>query len=399
MSNSNQAELLERYRLLSELSRDVASTLDLATLLRRIVDAAANLCGAEAASILLYDEAKKQLHFEVTNNLEQPMMRGMIVPVNSIAGWIATERKPTIISDVQSDPRHFKSVDRTTQMTTASILGVPMIANDKVVGVLEAINKLGGNFSLEDQDLMMALASQAAIAIENARLFQQSDLISELVHELRTPLTSLNTAARLLQNPKTPVEMHINLLEMILSETGRLSEMTTAFLDLARLESARAQFEVSNFPVQPLFKECAAILVGKAQEKNVEIKLDVPPDLPELRADRGKIKQVLINLLSNAIKYNREDGEVCLQAACSGSEMTLAVRDTGFGIPPDALPHLFQKFYRVPGLEKKAQGTGLGLAICQRIADAHNGRIEVQSQVGEGTTFSVFLPLVGGVGV
>jgi signal transduction histidine kinase len=388
--------MLDRYQRLIELSRDVASTLELGALLERIVSAAADLCCAQAASILLYDEAKQQLHFEATNNLDQPAMRGMIVPVSdSIAGWIVNNKQALIINDAQSDPRHFKNVDQATSMTTASILGVPMMAKDKVVGVLEAINKFEGEFDQQDQSLLMALGAQAAIAIENARLFQQSDLISELVHELRTPLTSLNTAARLLQNPQTPDEMRDNLSSMVLEEVGRLSEMTTAFLDLSKLESARTQFQFEEFEVPPLVEECTRVIKGKAVEQGLQLILEVPEGLPQLRADRDKIKQVLLNLLSNAVKYNSPDGKITLNVEAVPGEMHMRVTDTGPGIPPEYLPKLFEKFYRVPGLERKAQGTGLGLSICKRIAEAHNGSMSVQSRVGVGTTFELSLPLHG----
>ncbi len=152
--------LLDRYQRLIELSRDLASTLDLEALLDRIVQAAADLSSAEAASILLYDGANNQLYFQATTNLATPIMRGLIVPVDtSIAGWIVTQRQPVIINDTQQDPRHFKQIGKATKVETNSLLGVPMITKDKVIGVLEAINKLSGQFSQEDQDLLLALGS------------------------------------------------------------------------------------------------------------------------------------------------------------------------------------------------------------------------------------------------
>ena len=169
--------------MLIDLACDLASTLESSALLKRIVIAASELIEAQAASILLYDETAQELHFETTTNEDYPKMEGLVVPVeNSIAGWIVMHRQPLIISDVHKDPRHYRVVGDMTDIITDSLLGVPLIAKDKVVGVLEAINKRGGDFTSDDQDLLMALGSQAAVAIENARLFQQSDQISELVH-------------------------------------------------------------------------------------------------------------------------------------------------------------------------------------------------------------------------
>lgn len=385
--------LLERYQRLIELSRDLASTLNLRELLNHIVHAAADLSGSEAASILTYDEMKGELYFDAASNLEEPLMRGLVVPAeNSIAGWIVNNRQPVIISDTQKDPRHFGKIGKATQVTTTSMLGVPLIAKDKVVGVLEAINKLSGDFNLEDQEILATLAAQAAVAIENARLFQQSDLISEMVHELRTPLSSINMAASLLMRPESTLDTRQEMAEMIFGETQRLNDMATAFLDLARLESGRVQFQPQKIEVRPLLEECVQVMQSKIQERELKVKVECPADLPTIKADRDKLKQVFINLLSNAIKYNQPAGNIDLHAETADDEIVVHVRDTGPGISPEHQEHLFEKFYRVPGTEKSVQGTGLGLSICKRIIEAHRGSIGFQSQVGVGTDFIVHLP-------
>jgi signal transduction histidine kinase len=387
------ATLLERYRRLAEISRDLASTVDLDILLNRIVRAAADLSNAQAASILLYDESKGQLFFESTTNLEEPIMRGLVVPVEgSIAGWIVTHRQPIIIPDTQKDPRHFGQVGKVTKVTTHSLLGVPLIAKDEVVGALEAINKLEGEFTDEDQEVLMDLAAQAAVAIENARLFQQSDLIAEMVHELRTPLASLRTAVHLLLRKDVPGDQRSKVVEIIDNETTRLIDMTTAFLDLARLESGRVPFHAERFDLRQLLEECAVVIRPRAEEHQLSFSLEVPDHLPDLNGDRDKIKQVILNLLSNAVNYNLEGGSITVQASAANGELLIAVKDTGQGIRQADLAHLFDKFYRAQVTEKSAHGTGLGLAICKKIVEAHNGRIEVESEVGKGTTFVVHLP-------
>jgi signal transduction histidine kinase len=387
------ARLLERYQRLIELSRDLASTLDLQDLLNHIVHAAADLSGSEAASILTYDEIKGELYFDAASNLSEPMMRGLVVPAEtSIAGWIVANRQPVIISDTQSDPRHFGQIGKATQVTTTSMLGVPLIAKGKVIGVLEAINKLSGNFIQEDQEILSTLAAQAAVAIENARLFQQSDLISEMVHELRTPLSSINTAASLLLRPESTLELRQEMARLIFSETQRLNEMATAFLDLARLESGRVQFQPKMIEIRPLLDECVQLMQSKIQEREIKVKVEGPVDLPLIKADRDKLKQVFLNLLSNAIKYNHAGGNIDVRAEIVGEEVAVHVRDSGPGISPEHQEHLFEKFYRVPGTEKTVQGTGLGLSICKRIVEAHRGSITVQSQVDVGTDFIVHLP-------
>jgi len=130
----------------------------------------------------------------------------------------------------------------------------------------------------------------------------------------------------------------------------------------------------------------------KAQETNVQIRIDVPNDMPLMEADRDKIKQVLLNLMSNAIKYNRQNGSVIVTGSFTDTELVIVIQDTGIGIPEDSIPHLFEKFYRVREHENKAQGTGLGLSISKQIIQGHNGRIEVKSKIGVGTSFTIHIP-------
>ena len=286
MTEEPQTPLLERYRRLAEISRNLASTVDLNILLDRITEAAAHVSGAEAASILLYDENQGELYFESATNLDEPLMRGLIVPVDdSIAGWIVTNGQPIIIDDAQSDPRHFSQVGEATNVTTNSLLGVPLIAKDKVIGALEAINKLSGKFTEDDQEILMDLGSQAAVAIENARLFQQSDLIAEMVHELRTPLASLRTASHLLLRKDVKEDQLRKVVEIIDNETTRLIDMTTSFLDLARLESGRIPFTAELFDPGDLLQECVGLMQNKAGEKNLRLNLYVPEELPEIKGD------------------------------------------------------------------------------------------------------------------
>jgi signal transduction histidine kinase len=394
MDRPESPSLLKRYQRLVDNTKDLATTLDLEVLLNQIMQAAADLSDSEAASILLYDENSKLLHFEAATNLDEPMMRGLTVPVeSSIAGWIVTNRLPKIVNNTETDPRHFGKVGNITQVSTQSLLGVPLITKGKVIGVLEVINKRIGSFDEEDQDLMVALGAQAAVAIENSRLFQQSDLISELIHELRTPLASISTSAHLLLRPEVSEEQRRRMVEIIYDETFRLSEMTSSFLDLARLESGRAQFQTEIFNPKDLLEESASVMINRITGKGLRFSKDFEPRLPAIKADRNKIKQVLLNLLSNAIKYNRVNGSIKLNARSKDDELVIQVCDSGLGILPENLPHLFEKFYRAPGVEYQVSGTGLGLAISKRIVDAHRGRIEVESHIGKGTTFTVTLPV------
>ncbi len=389
-----KTERLDGYRRLIDISRDLASTLDLDMLLARIVHAAAEVSGAEAASILLYEEPARRLYFQVATNIDEPTRRGLVVPMEkSIAGWVVTHREPLRIANVHKDARFFGEIEQTLGFATESILAVPLITKNKVVGVLEALNKHGGKFSRTDESMLSVLGAQAAVAIENARLFQQSDLISEFVHELRTPLASLSTATYLLLRPEMSQEQRDQIVNNIHSETLRLNALASSFLDLARLESGRVQFRKTTFSVPDLLYECKDVMASKADEEHVRVQVEALEGLPLLEADRNKIKQVLLNLISNAIKYNRPHGSIILRAENQEEEMVISVQDTGIGIPEPALPHIFEKFYRVREHENVAAGTGLGLSISRQIVQGHGGHMEVKSKVGVGTLFTFGLPL------
>jgi two-component system phosphate regulon sensor histidine kinase PhoR len=277
-----------------------------------------------------------------------------------------------------------------------------MIAHNRVIGVVEAINKRGeAAWSEDDVNTLTTLAAQAAIAIENARLFQQSDFISEMVHELRTPLAALKASTTLLLRPDLPDPRRRQIIQTMESETDRLTRLTTDFLDLARLESGRNRLETSNFNISDLIRESIDIVRQQATDRNVTVFINCEESLVT-EADRGKIKQVLLNLLTNGIKYNKEQGEIHVtvvpptEATTNEPNVRLVrveIRDTGRGISPENQQHMFEKFYRVADTAGYTQGTGLGLVIARRIVEAHGGEMGLNSELGVGTMFFFTIPM------
>ncbi|MEN8172292.1 MAG: GAF domain-containing sensor histidine kinase [Chloroflexota bacterium] len=388
------SDTVDRYQQLLSISRDLALTLNLDVLLNRIVQSSASLSDARESSILLYDSRLKELHFQASTNIDDSTMHGLSVPVNeSIAGWIVTNRKAVIIDDVQNDNRHFAAVSEKTKTRIKTLLGVPLISKNKVIGVLEAINKNAGRFTQSDQEILMTLGAQAAIAIENARLFQQSDLIADFVHELRTPLTSLRTGLHLLDHKKITAAKRESIIGSMQTEIDRLSEMSSAFLDIARLESGRDQLQSQEFDLLKVLNSCAVLILDQAQQNNLSFDVFVPAQLPMTRGDSDRIKQAVLNLLSNAIKYNQPGGKIVLRAEPVLDEIHIIIEDTGIGISKKDLRHLFSKFYRTSAAKQYAQGTGLGLSIVKGIVEAHGGKVEVESKLGLGTRFTIRLPI------
>lgn len=398
VSRAVYERLQRRYQRLMEISRQLNSTLDLGALLRRILDAARELTDTEEASILLVDPTTGELRFEAASNLSRAEMEAIPVPMQgSLAGWVATHGEPVLVRDARSDARWFPRVDKTTRFVTRNLLAVPMQVHGRTIGVLEAINKRGDQpWTDDDREVLTALADQAAIAVQNARLFQQNDFIADMVHELRTPLAALKAGAALLARPNVPESVRQEIAQSLQAEVDRLTELTTDFLDLARLESGRMRLEPRPFDLRELLTECLGVVAPVAAQQRISLSLR--PGAGVAYADRDRIKQVLLNLLTNAIKYNVQGGAVTVafdvRRASEGGDReqyVISVSDTGPGIPADEAPYIFEKFYRA-STAGQTSGTGLGLTIARRIVEAHGGEMWFESTPGAGTTFYFTLP-------
>lgn len=393
----SESTLLANYERIIEISRQLNSTYDHTSLLKQIVSAATELIDTEAASIMLIDPMTGELRFEISSNFSPHELDDIIVPMEgSIAGWIATHGEPRVIQDIRNEPGHFQTVDDEFAFQTRNLLGVPMRTHEKVIGVVQAVNKHGNmKFTGSDINILTTLASQAAVAIENARLFRQSDFIAEMVHELRTPLMSLKASTTLLMRPDLPEEKRTDIISTMQIETNRLMRLTTDFLDLAQMESGRARLEIIPFEIADLLRESAEVVVPQANEKSVVI--DVDNTEYTIMGDRGKVKQVLLNLMTNAIKYNRPNGEIRvftnLQRDNGRDMVRVAVADTGYGLSKEHQKQMFQKFFRADHTADKTTGTGLGLVITKAIIEAHEGQIWLESEQNVGTTFYFTLPL------
>lgn len=392
-----QRNLLAHYRRIIEISQQLNSTYDLMSLLKKIVSASTELIETEAASIMLLDEATGKLRFAIASNIKPHEMENIVVPLEgSIAGWIVTHGEPRVIEDVSNESNHFQGVDNAIEFHTRNLLGVPMRTHDKVIGVLQAVNKINAQRFTDDDIIMLrTLASQAGVAIENARLFQQSDFIAEMVHELRTPLAALKASTTLLERPDIPEDKRSSIVTTMRGETQRLIELTNDFLDVAQLESGRTQLNVSEFVIRDLLVESIDIVQQQAIDKGIEVRLQEISLIAE--ADRGKVKQVVLNLLTNAIKYNRPNGTIDVYTVVHDDQeqpfVQISVEDTGYGIAEEHQKNMFQKFFRVPTTQDVARGTGLGLTICKAIVESHGGRIWLVSEENVGSTFSFTIPL------
>jgi signal transduction histidine kinase len=250
----------------------------------------------------------------------------------------------------------------------------------------------------EVQDLTRAFNSMIGRVRSSQK--SQRDFVANVSHELKTPLTSIQGFAQaILDGTADTPEARTQAAQIIYAEAGRMHRMALDLLDLARLEAGTADLKKSPVDISILLRNIIDKFTPQAQKAGIRLQLNIPEYLPTLIGDGDRLAQVFTNLVDNALKFTPADGQVTLAAVDAGGGLDISITDTGMGIPNEALPRLFERFYQVDparaGSEAAAvrRGAGLGLAIAQEIVQSHSGRISVRSEVGHGTAFVVHLPL------
>ena len=224
----------------------------------------------------------------------------------------------------------------------------------------------------------------------------KSQFISTVSHELRTPLAALKEGVNIILDGIVGEinEQQRKFLDIAKRNVDRLSALINDVLDFQKLGTGKTNFDMQYNDLEQIISEVYETMILFAQKNKVELVCELTENLPKVKCDRAKIIQVITNLIGNAIKFTPAEGKVTIKAQQCNDELTLSVIDTGMGIPKEALSKIFDRFYRVKRKGQEIQGTGLGLAIVNKIVMAHNGRIDVESQIDQGTTFTVYLPLL-----
>jgi len=291
-----------------------------------------------------------------------------------------------------------------------SIAILPITAGTEWLGVIGAFSPEEGYFDESKLHLYQALAEQGAVALRIARLYDETqrtaerlrevdrlkgEFLATMSHELRTPLNSiLGYSEFLLVDLAEELDSEsFEDLQSIHDNSRHLLHLINDILDLTKIEAGRLTLNFEEVEVAPLLDEVRTNNAGLLVNKSVEMTVEVESGLPAIRADRVRLSQIMNNLVSNAVKFT-EQGQVCLRAFQEESQVCLEVQDTGVGIKSDDLDAIFDKFRQVDGsFTRRAQGTGLGLAITRHLVEMHGGSINVRSQPGQGSTFTVRLPV------
>ncbi len=410
MNDQNQgieSHQTEHLLAMLEISRILNSTLDLGHLLRIIVNSAVNLTDCEDSSIMLIDEKSGKLFFRTSARIRDYKLRAITIPMDSsIAGWVVRHNRPLVIDDAQNDPRFFKQVDKTSGLTTRSVLGVPLVFKERVIGVLEAVNKKQGRFGDQDTERLTILAAQAAIAIENARLVNElqraydelseldrlkTEFITTTSHELRTPLTAIKGYLQLALSGMMPPEQQKSALNIIAHHVDTIIHLVNDLLFMQEMNAIEFKFTHTDMAV--LINQEIARMNDRTGQMHIRLTSELVSPSLMVWGDAEHLGRMLHNLLDNAVKFSLDGGDVTVRLFQQDEQVCIQVADQGIGIPLDQLDKIFERFYRVeePG-GRLVGGLGLGLSIARHIAQAHGGQIDVVSAPGQGSTFTVRLP-------
>ena len=415
-------DLERRARGLAALNmagRTMASTLDLDKLLGLVMEQIKGLLDVEAASVILREPGStgEELVFVAATGPGSENLVGARMPVTAgIVGWAVQAGQAALVADVHSDPRFYNRFDGATGMITRSLLAVPLISKGAVLGAIEAINKTPGAFDHHDLEVLEALCSSAAIAIENARLYAteqqraaalaralerqreldrlQREFIQNVSHELRTPLSLIRGHAEVLESGWLG-ELHPEQKESISVITRRAQMLTKLVNDIVSvLEIEQRELVRERIDLESLARACLAEFRPAAEKADLVLSPEIAAGLPAVFGDPLALRRVLDNLVSNALKFTPAGGRMTVRLSGGDNTVVLQVADTGIGIAADQLDRIFERFYQVDGsATRQYGGMGLGLALVKEIAEAHGGQVTVTSQVGSGTTFTVVLPV------
>ena len=401
---------------LSEVGRAISSTLDVDRVLGTIVSRANALAGTDGGAIYEFEEATRTFHLRATDRFPEEfvaLLRGTpLVYGQGAVGRAAAERQPVQVSDIHQAAAYESRVrELVMRAGYRSLLAVPLLSEDEVVGVLLVNRREPGEFPPRIVELLRTFASQSALAIENARLFREiedksreleaanrhkDEFLASMSHELRTPLNAvIGFSEVLLERMFGEVnDKQEEYLNDILASGRHLLSLINDILDLAKIEAGRMELDVEDFDLAAAIDNALVLIRERATRKGLALDTHVDPVLGGVRGDQRKIKQVLVNLLSNAVKFTPEGGRIEVRAQRVDGVAEISVVDTGIGIATEDHETVFEEFRQVgTDYAKKHEGTGLGLALARKFVELHGGRIWVKSRLGEGSTFTFTIPV------
>jgi signal transduction histidine kinase len=348
----------------------------------------------DTCAVLLLDAQTNDLVPRAAKGLEDEVEQSIRIPLGKgFAGRIAAERRPIVLEDVQGADIYNPLL---REKGIASLLGVPLLVKNRVLGILHAGTLERRRFGDEDVELLQLVADRVALALERALIYDElvrldelkTDFIAVASHELRTPASTIYGAAATLAHhgSKLSEDQRADLVTILFEQTERLRHLVDQLLDLSRLEAGKIRIRPRRFAARPRVGELVSLV---AAERAGDVELDVSPEL-ELVADSEAFDRIVSNLVANALRHG--DPPVVVSATRRDGHYRVAVEDRGRGVRPEFVPHLFDRFARSAGSGQAARGAGLGLAIARAYARAHGGELTYVPAEPHGARFELVLP-------
>jgi len=317
---------------------------------------------------------------------------GKVAYANPTAAEMLGHGKDGIVGQTAASVIHDPTVSRALAAPQALPAGILSVDPPASSGESESAHRF--------LVLPMEGRGEALVAIQDIRHLREAErardnFLYHVTHELRTPLTNIHAWAETLTKPDFDDEQtRKECYNVIISETRRLSRLVEDILSVSQLEVGSACFEFGELDLVRLLRQMVQDNLGKADEKGINLTLKVPPKAPKVRGDKQRLSVLISNLIGNAVKYTPQKGWVQVTLDCDEQFLRISVADSGVGIGPEDVPHVFEKFYRAnnPSVQE-LPGTGLGLAIAREVARMHGGDIRLESELGRGSTFTVELPV------
>jgi signal transduction histidine kinase/ActR/RegA family two-component response regulator len=403
----------EQLATLHRIGLTITSALDLRGVLDALYERIRQIMDADSFHVALYEPSTGVIDFPLLVEDEQPQTAAPrnIRKEPGITGYIIQTRQPLYIPNLEAiaDDAPYRSVF-VGEQSPHSFLGVPLIFRDEVFGVLSVQSHVANAYSTADAELLATIATQASIAIQNARSYERlvdtadelreidrlkTQFLANMSHELRTPLNSIIGFSRVMlkgiDGPLTDLQEAD--LSSIYNSGQHLLSLINSILDQSKIEAGKIDLSFEEVDLDDIFKAVISTTRALIKDRPIELRSEIPETLSTVWVDAQRVRQVLINLLSNASKFTNE-GQITLRAEEGAEFVTVSVTDSGVGIDEEAHSRLFIPFQQVDGsTTRRAEGTGLGLAISRSFVEMMGGEIWVESELGKGSTFFFTLPI------
>jgi two-component system NtrC family sensor kinase len=404
----------QRHReleLLNLAGQALNASLDLDQVLSTTLERACDLMEVFACSVWLIDPETGDLVCRCATGPHTGTVEGWrMAPGEGVVGWVAQSGESLVVADMLAEERHFRDVERQTGLVLRSAVSVPLRIKEHVIGTLQVLDPEIGRFKTTDLMLVESLASSAAIALENARLYEDlqqrmtelretqaqlvqsakmaavGELAAGVAHEINTPLTSVLGYSEFLLEYLPPDDPNHKRLATIVRQAGQARDVVEHLLEFSRQTQPHREL----VSLDRLVQESLMLVRQQMKNRRIAIEEQYATALPPLQLDVARMKQAFLNLLTNALQAMPHGGTLSVRSEWVGNEVAVQIGDTGSGIAADDLPRVFEPFFTTRPV---GQGAGLGLSVSLGIVEEHGGRIEVESEIGQGSTFTVWLPV------